>query len=122
MPDSQLDIGPSTTIRGEVTAEEDLFIDGSVEGRVQIPQHRLVVGPRARLKADVFARSVTISGHAVGRITASERIEIEASATVEGEIVAPRVTLADGAYFKGRIDPKRADAAVRVAQYRMEHG
>ena len=82
MPQSQLDIGASTVIRGEVSAEEDLLIDGYVEGKVQIPKHRLVVGPQARLKADVFARAVTIAGHASGTITASERIEIEAGATV----------------------------------------
>ena len=121
MPESQLAIGPSTIIRGEVSAQEDLVIDGYVEGKVQIPQHRLIVGPRARLKADVFARAVTIAGHVSGTITASERVEIEAGATVEGEIIAPRVVLVEGAYFKGRVDPNRADAAVRVAQYRLEH-
>ena len=109
-------------IRGEVTAQEDLTINWHVEGKIRLPQHRLTIGPAARLKADVFAKSVRIAGEATGTITASEWIEIEAGATVEGEIVAPRVTLVDGAYFKGRIDPKRADAAVRVAQYRLEHG
>ena len=118
---SRLDIGASTVIRGEVSADEDMLIDGYVEGKIRIPQHRLLVGPRARLKADVFAREVRIAGHASGTITASERIEIEAGATVEGEIIAPRIVLVDGAYFNGHVDPDRAEAAVRVARYRMEH-
>lgn len=121
MRESQLDIGASTSIRGEIMAKEDLRVDGQVEGKIQIPQHHLYVGPHARVKAEVFARAVTIAGHAAGTITASERIEIESGATVEGEIIAPRVVLVEGAYFKGRVDPNRADAAVRVAQYRMEH-
>jgi len=121
MPGAQQDLGPSTVIRGEVTAEEDLLIDGLVEGKVQLPKHRLTVGPRARLKANVFARQVTIAGYASGTITASERVEIESSATVEGEIIAPRIVLVEGAYFSGRVDPKRAEAAVAVAQYRHEH-
>ena len=121
MPGTQLDLGTATVIRGEITAEEDMLIDGLVEGRVQLPKHHLIIGPRARLKAEVFARQVTIAGYASGTITASERIEIEAGATVEGEIIAPRVILIEGAYFSGRVDPKRAEAAVRVAQYRLEH-
>ena len=120
MPASQLELGPSTVIRGDITAEEDLLIDGLVEGKVRLPRHHLVVGRRARLKADVFARQVTIAGYASGTITASELIEIEASATVEGEIIAPRLVLVEGAHFSGRVDPKRADAAVAVAQYRLQ--
>jgi cytoskeletal protein CcmA (bactofilin family) len=118
---SPLDLGPTTVIRGEITAEEDLLIEGLVEGTVRLPKHHLVIGPRARLEADVFARQVTIAGHARGTITASERIEIESSATVEGEIIAPRIVLVEGAYFSGRVDPKRAEAAVAVAQYRLNH-
>jgi cytoskeletal protein CcmA (bactofilin family) len=79
------------------------------------------VGPRARLKADVFARAVTIAGYASGTITASERIDIETDATIENKIITPQVVLIEGAYFKGRVDPNRADAAVRVAQYRIDH-
>jgi cytoskeletal protein CcmA (bactofilin family) len=109
-------------IRGEVTSGEDLLVEGHIEGSIRLPGHHLVVAPQGRITAQVFARAVTISGHASGTITASERIEIAEGATVEGEIVAPRVVLIDGAYFKGRIDPKRADAAVRVAQYRLDHG
>lgn len=109
------------SIRGEIRAAEDLLIDGDMEGSVHLPQHCLVVGPRARLKADVFARAVLISGEATGTFTASERVEIAAGATVHGRIVAPRLSLADGAFFTGRVEPARAEAALRVARYRLEH-
>lgn len=108
-------------VRGDVTCHEDLRIDWRLEGSIRLPAHHLIVGPTGRIKADVFARFVTISGQASGTITASELVEIEAGASVEGDIVAPRVALVEGAYFKGRIDPKRSEAAVRVAQYRFDH-
>ena len=108
-------------VRGEVTGHEDLRIDCRVEGSIRLPAHHLVVGPAGRINADVFARFVTIAGQVSGTITASELVEIEAGARVEADIIAPRVALIDGAYFKGRIDPKRSEAAVRVAQYRFDH-
>jgi cytoskeletal protein CcmA (bactofilin family) len=108
-------------VRGEVTCHEDLRVDGLVEGSIKLPAHHLVVGPTGHIRGDVFARFVTIAGQAYGTITASELVEIEAGANVEGDIVSPRVALIEGAYFKGRIDPKRSEAAVRVAQYRFDH-
>jgi len=114
--------GPKTRIIGEVSASEDLLIEGQVEGKISLPEHRLVVASTARLKADVFAREIAISGEASGTFTASDRVEILADAKVDGRIVSPRVALADGATFNGRVEPHKADAAVRVAQYRVAHG
>jgi cytoskeletal protein CcmA (bactofilin family) len=111
--------GPKTRIVGEVTASEDLLVEGEIDGKVTLPAHRLVVAPTATLKADVFARAIRIAGAATGTFTASDKVEIEATARVEGRIVAPRVVLAEGATFNGRVEPHKADAAVRVAQYRM---
>jgi len=113
--------GPKTRIIGEVSASEDLLIEGQVEGKISLPEHRLVVAATAKLKAEVFAREIAISGEASGTFTASDRVEILAGANVEGRIVSPRVALADGAVFNGRVEPHKADAAVRVAQYRMVH-
>ncbi len=113
--------GPKTRIIGEVSASEDLLIEGQVEGKISLPEYRLVVAATARLKADVFAREIAISGQASGTLTASERVEILAGANVTGRIVSPRVALADGATFNGRVEPHKADAAVRVKQYRMAH-
>jgi len=114
--------GPKTRILGDVSASEDLLIEGQVEGKILLPAHRLVVAQTARVKAEVFARDITIAGEAVGTFTASERVELEASARVEGRIVSPRVALADGAVFNGRVEPHKTEAAVRVAEYRMAHG
>ena len=95
------------------------MVEGQVEGKITLPEHRLVVASTAKLKADVFAREIAVSGEANGTLTASERVEIQAGATVVGRIVSPRVVLVDGARFNGRVEPHKADAAVRVAQYRM---
>ena len=113
--------GPKTRIIGEVSASEDLLIEGQVEGKISLPEHRLVVASTARLKADVFAREIAISGEASGTFTASDRVEILSGAQVDGRIVSPRVALADGATFNGRVEPHKTDAAVRVAQYRAAH-
>jgi len=115
-------VGPKTRILGDVTASEDLLIEGQIEGKVTLPAHRLVIASTANLKADVFAREIAIAGVASGTFTASERVEIQAGATVDGRIVSPRIALADGAVFNGRVEPHKADAAVRVAQYRQAHG
>ena len=114
--------GPKTRIIGEVSASEDLLIEGQVEGKISLPDHRLVVASTARLKADVFAREIAISGEASGTFTASDRVQILAGAKVDGRIVSPRIALAEGAVFNGRVEPHKTDAAVRVAQYRMAHG
>jgi len=113
--------GPKTRIIGEVSASEDLLIEGQVEGKISLPEHRLVVAATAKLKAEVFAREIAIAGEASGTFTAADRVEIQAGARVEGRIVSPRVALADGAVFNGKVEPHKTDAAVRVAQYRMAH-
>jgi len=110
--------GPNTRIIGEVSASEDLLIEGQVEGKISLPDHRLVVASTARLKADVFAREIAVAGEVSGTLTASERVAIQAGAKVTGRIVSLRVVMADGAVFNGRVEPHKADAAVRVAQYR----
>ena len=93
--------GPKTRILGDVTASEDLLIEGQVEGKVSLPAHRLVVASTAKVKAEIFARDITIAGEATGTFTASERVELQAGAKVDGRIVSPRVALADGAVFNG---------------------
>jgi cytoskeletal protein CcmA (bactofilin family) len=114
--------GPKTRIRGDVSASEDLLVEGQVQGKILLPAHRLVVASTARVDAEVVARDITIAGEARGTFTASERVQLEASARVEGRIVSPRVALADGAMFNGRVEPHKAEAAVKVAEYRLAHG
>ena len=97
-------IGPSITIKGEVSGEEDLLIQGRVEGSIKLGGNEVSVGESGRVCADLHARVVRIDGELTGDITANEKVIISKSGNVRGNIVAPRVTLEDGAIFKGSID------------------
>lgn len=99
-----MSIGQSTTIKGELTANEDLLIDGKVEGLVDASGQTLTIGPNAVIKAQVLARSLVIEGTLQGDATATERLEIKPNGRVEGDVNAPRVCIADGAHFRGKID------------------
>jgi cytoskeletal protein CcmA (bactofilin family) len=108
--------GRTLLVKGELKASEDLTIDGQVEGRVELLQHVLTVGATARVRAEIVARVVVVDGEVVGNITASERVEIRSSkGHVEGDIFSPRVAIADGARFKGRIDMSAQPSAARPA-------
>jgi len=97
-------IGPSITIRGEVTGDEDLLIQGRVDGSVDLKQHTVTVGRDGQVKAGISARIVTIEGKVEGDLLAEEQVILRSSARVEGDIAAPRVTLEDGATFRGGVD------------------
>tara|TARA_R110000823_G_scaffold27609_19_gene80534 strand:- start:1056 stop:1445 length:390 start_codon:yes stop_codon:yes gene_type:complete len=97
-------IGPSIKIKGEVTGEEDLLIQGKVEGTITLKDQELSVGESGRVTADISARVIKIEGEVTGDIAGSEKVVIARSGNVRGNIVAPRVTLEDGAIFKGSID------------------
>ncbi len=97
-------IGRSITIRGEVTGDEDLMIQGRVEGSVNLKQHAVTVGPDGEVKADVAARIVTVEGKVEGNVSADEQVVLRTSATVKGDISAPRLVLEDGARFRGGVD------------------
>jgi cytoskeletal protein CcmA (bactofilin family) len=103
-------IGQSVEIKGELSGQEDLVIDGSIEGKIFVHDHRLTIGPNGQIHAEVHANSVQIDGAVVGNITAGDRVEISSSGSVLGDIMAPRVALAEGARFKGSIDMGRRDA------------
>jgi cytoskeletal protein CcmA (bactofilin family) len=104
---------------GDVAAEEDLLIDGELTGSIDMPAHALTIGEGGRVDARIFARDVTVLGTLVGRITATEIVDVRDGAAVTGEVAAPSVLVADGATVQGRVDTKRVDAAVHVARYRM---
>jgi len=97
-------IGQSVQIEGELTGQEDLIIDGKVDGKIVLEGHHLVVGPNGRIHAEVHAKSVQVSGEVSGNIVADDKVEISPSGSVLGDITAPRVALADGSSFKGSID------------------
>lgn len=104
-------IGPSIEIKGTVTGDEDLLIQGKVEGTIELRSHAVTVGQSGRVLANVQAKTVTIDGEVEGDVTGSEKVMISKSGRVRGNIVAPRVTLEDGALFKGSIDMDPGDAA-----------
>jgi cytoskeletal protein CcmA (bactofilin family) len=105
-------------VSADLHASEDLAIDGRFAGRISLPDHHLLIGSTASVEAKIVARSVTVFGRVAGTITASERVEVLPSASVEGHLTTPSIVLADGARFTGTIDPQATDAAMRVARYR----
>lgn len=101
-------IGNSIRIQGEVTGDEDLTIQGYVDGSVNLDQHAVTVGPDGEVHADIVARVITVDGKVDGDLTAEEQIVVRSSAKVEGDITAPRVVLEDGAHFRGGVDMDRS--------------
>ena len=103
-----VNIGKSVVIKGELNGSEDLTIEGQVEGKIELRQNVLTIGPNGRIKAQVFAKSVVILGEVTGNVTASEKVDIRDNGSVDGDIAAPRVAIAEGAHFRGSIDMQRA--------------
>jgi cytoskeletal protein CcmA (bactofilin family) len=97
-------IGRSITIRGEVTGDEDLLIEGRVEGSVNLQQHAVTVGPAGDVRANIVARVVTVEGNVEGNLQAEEQVILRSTALVQGDIAAPRLVLEDGARFSGGVD------------------
>jgi cytoskeletal protein CcmA (bactofilin family) len=97
-------IGPSIVIRGEVSGNEDLLIQGQVDGSVALDTHSVTVGGGGRVKANITGRVITVEGNVEGDLTAEEQIVLRGSAKVQGDLKAPRVVLEDGASFRGLVD------------------
>jgi cytoskeletal protein CcmA (bactofilin family) len=103
-------IGKSVIIKGELSGSEDLYIDGQVEGSIELRNNSLTIGPNGQVKADVNAKGVTIQGKLEGNINASDRLELRKSAIIVGDISTQRITIEDGAYFKGKVNVQRDGA------------
>jgi cytoskeletal protein CcmA (bactofilin family) len=114
-------IGRHVAVDGEVSCDEDLTIEGSVQGFVHVRAGTLVVAPHADVRADLRATRVVVLGHVEGAISAAERIELASTASVDGAISATQIVLAEGARFNGTIDMSRRTIAARVAEYRAVH-
>jgi cytoskeletal protein CcmA (bactofilin family) len=110
-----VNIGKSVVIKGELSGSEDLTIEGQVEGKIELRQNVLTIGPNGKIKAQVFAKSVVILGEVTGNVTASEKVDIRDNGSVDGDIAAPRVAIAEGAHFRGSIDMQRAGATAGTA-------
>ncbi len=108
METGPVNIGKSVVIKGELTGSEDLTIEGHVEGKIELRQNVLTIGPNGKIKAQVFAKAVIILGEVTGNVTASEKVDLRDNGSVDGDIAAPRVAIAEGAHFRGSIDMQRA--------------
>jgi len=97
-------IGPTITVKGDLSGEEDLLIEGRVEGKIDLPRHSVTVGKSGHIKADVYGKVITVEGEVEGNLFGEEQLVLRQSSTVRGNITAPRVSLEDGANFKGSID------------------
>jgi cytoskeletal protein CcmA (bactofilin family) len=110
MDEDTVNIGKSVVIKGELTGSEDLTVEGSVEGKIELRDHMLTIGAHGRIKADVFAKVAVVLGEVIGNITAAEKVEIRENGSVDGNIVSPRVAIAETAHFRGAVDMQKARA------------
>ena len=101
-------IGKALRIEGRIVSEENLTIDGRVEGTIEVGDHSLNIGPGAAVKADLIAKAVMISGEVTGNVTASERVHLQPTGSVDGDITTPRLVMAEGAVIKGRVEARGA--------------
>jgi len=99
-----VNIGKSVVIKGELNGSEDLTIEGHVEGRIELRDHVLTIGPNGKIKAELFAKSVVVLGEVIGNVSATEKVDIRENGSVEGDIASPRVAIAEGAHFRGSVD------------------
>src|ERR1700730_754590 len=111
-----VNIGKSVVIKGELNGSEDLTIEGHVEGTIQLKEHVLTIGPNGKIKAQVFAKAVIVLGEVVGNVTASEKVDIRDNGSVDGDIISPRVAIAEGAHFRGSVDMQKKGAQPQAAK------
>ena len=111
-----VNIGQTIFIKGELTGTEDLTIEGRVEGKIELKDHNLTIGPNGKIKADVFAKSIVITGELLGNAFASEKVEITNAGILKGDITAPRIVIADGAQFKGSVDMDKGNVSRNAPQ------
>ncbi|MEX2272833.1 MAG: polymer-forming cytoskeletal protein [Vicinamibacterales bacterium] len=112
-PATTVTIGASVVIKGEVSAREDLTISGRVEGKVEVRDHVVRVGREAQVHAEISARAVLVEGNVKGNINATERIELLEHGSVEGDIGAPKIAMAEGAQFRGKIDMAKRSGDIK---------
>ncbi len=107
-------IGKSISIKGDVVGDEDTILEGRVEGRVSLRNHHLTIGPNGDVQGEVSAKQVTVVGKISGNIVASERIEVRETGRIQGDLIAPRLTVAEGAIINGAITMKEVGALGQV--------
>ena len=105
-----VNIGKSVVIKGELSGSEDLTIEGQVEGKIELKDNVLTIGANGKIKAQVFAKALIVLGEVTGNVTASDKVEIRDGGSVDGDIISPRVAIAEGAHFRGSVDMQRKAA------------
>jgi cytoskeletal protein CcmA (bactofilin family) len=113
-------IGKSVIIKGELSGSEDLFIDGIVDGTVELEGNNLIIGPNGKVHANVNAKGVVVQGKLEGNIRASDRAQLRSSAIVNGDIATQHIAIEDGAYFKGKVEIQRETKPAAPAGARSE--
>jgi len=103
----QATIGKSLVVKGEVTGSESLYIDGKVEGAINLPGNRVTVGRNGQVAANIVAREVVVLGKVRGNCQASDRVDIRSEGSLTGDVIAARISIEDGAFFKGGIDIRK---------------
>ncbi len=104
-------IGQGVVVEGKITSAQDLRIDGKVEGTIEVGNHGLIIGATAAVKADLAARTILICGAVIGNVTAAERLDVQGTASVEGDLTAPRLAMMDGALVNGKVEARGTRAA-----------
>src|SRR4051794_34598046 len=99
-----VNIGKSVVIKGELNGSEDLTIEGHVEGKIELRDHVLTIGPNGKIKAQLHAKAIVVLGEVIGNVTATEKVDIRENGSGEGGITSPRVAIAEGAHFRGSVD------------------
>jgi cytoskeletal protein CcmA (bactofilin family) len=107
-------IGISVTIKGEINGAEDLTVDGQVEGKIELPEHTLTIGPNATVMADINAKVVTVFGTVIGNVVACEKADIRKTASIEGSLACGTLAVQEGAKMNGRIETKKPVSAART--------
>lgn len=109
-------ISKSVAIKGEVSCDEDLFIDGQVDGIINPKGYRLTIGPNGRVKANITARAVVVHGNVEGNIHASDRVDLKQSATVVGDIVTHRISIDEGVSLRGSINVQKESSTAKLSE------
>ena len=115
-----VNIGKSVVIKGELNGSEDLTIEGHVEGTIQLKDNVLTIGPNGKIKAQIFAKSVIVLGEVIGNVTASDKVDIRDNGSVDGDLISPRVAIAEGAHFRGSVDMQRKGGQATAAPTKPE--
>jgi cytoskeletal protein CcmA (bactofilin family) len=111
----QATIGKGLFIKGEITGSESLYIDGKVDGSINLPGNRVTVGRNGQVAASISAREIVVLGKVRGNISATDRVDIRAEGALTGDVAAARISIEDGAFFKGGIDIKKPDTKAAAA-------